>query len=189
MIVVADSSPLHYLVLLEQAALLQHFYGNVLVPEAVAAELRRTRAPATVREWIASPPSWIEVVPVTTNELSSIAEELDLGERAAIALATRFRADLILVDETEGRAEATRRGFRVTGTLGVLHAAAAEELIDVGDVIDRLAATNVYVDQELLSKAFGKWLWRIPCRTSRSHWREGFCAMGSAQPSEELRRS
>ena len=32
MIVVADSGPLHYLILLEQVELLQRFYGQVLVP-------------------------------------------------------------------------------------------------------------------------------------------------------------
>ena len=95
MIVVADSSPLHYLILLEQAPLLHRFYGDVLVPEAVAVELRAARAPQPVREWMSRPPSWIEVAQVTANEIASIAEGLDLGERAAIALAERVRADLI----------------------------------------------------------------------------------------------
>ena len=54
-------------------------------------------------------PSWIEIVRVTANEIAPIAEGLDLGERAASALAERIRADLILIDETEGRAEAVRR--------------------------------------------------------------------------------
>jgi predicted nucleic acid-binding protein len=38
MIVVADSGPLHYLILLEQAELLHRFYGQVVVPEAVLRE-------------------------------------------------------------------------------------------------------------------------------------------------------
>ena len=114
MIVVADSSPLQYLILLEQTTLLHRFYGDVLVPEAVAIELRAARAPQRVREWMSRAPSWIEIVRVTANEIAPIAEGLDLGERAAIALAARIRADLILIDETEGRAEAVRRSFRVT---------------------------------------------------------------------------
>jgi len=36
MIVVADSGPLHYLILLEHVDLLQRFYGQVLVGEPVA---------------------------------------------------------------------------------------------------------------------------------------------------------
>ena len=36
MIVVADSGPLHYLILLEHVELLRRFYGQALVPEPVA---------------------------------------------------------------------------------------------------------------------------------------------------------
>jgi predicted nucleic acid-binding protein len=49
MIVVADSGPLHYLILLEQVDLLRRFYGQVLVPENVANELSATAAPDIVR--------------------------------------------------------------------------------------------------------------------------------------------
>jgi hypothetical protein len=59
MIVVADASPLHYLILVDQIALLERLYGSVLVPEVVAAELRAARAPDPVRTWIVEPPSWV----------------------------------------------------------------------------------------------------------------------------------
>ena len=95
---------------------------------------------------------------MTAKEVALIAEGLDPGERAAIALAERVGADLILIDETEGRAEAVRRSFRVTGTLGVLRAAAEEGLIDVREVLNRLGATNFYADEGLLDSLFGKWL-------------------------------
>lgn len=95
---------------------------------------------------------------MTAEEIASITPELDVGERAAIALAEKMRADLLLIDETEGRAEAVRRSLRVTGTLGVLRAAAQEELIDVPDVLTRLASTNFYPDETLVRKIFGKWM-------------------------------
>ena len=47
MIVVADSGPLHYLILLEQVDLLRRFYGQVVVPEAVASELSNAAAPGS----------------------------------------------------------------------------------------------------------------------------------------------
>jgi hypothetical protein len=50
--IVADSRPLHYLILLKQIDLLRHFSGQVLVPEPVAGELSAAGAPAVVREWI-----------------------------------------------------------------------------------------------------------------------------------------
>ena len=57
MIVVADSSPLHYLVLIQAADILPTLYTRVLAPQMVADELRRTGAPAAVAEWIGNPPA------------------------------------------------------------------------------------------------------------------------------------
>lgn len=57
MIVVADSGPLHYLILLDHAELLRRFYGRVAVPDAVAAELISVGAPEAVRAWMSDPPS------------------------------------------------------------------------------------------------------------------------------------
>jgi predicted nucleic acid-binding protein len=120
MIVVADSGPLHYLILLEHVELLRRFYGQVVVPEAVASELSSAGAPRVVSDWITAPPSWVEIRPVAPEVLAAVTDDLDLGERAAIALAEAMRADLLLIDEAAGRAEAKRRHLRVTGTLGVL---------------------------------------------------------------------
>ena len=158
MIVVADSSPLHYLILLDQVELLHRFYGDVLVPDPVAAELGAPASPSRVRGWIGDRPSWLQIVLVSAADLASITDELDPGERAAIALALRVRADVLLIDDSAGRAEAARRSLRVTGTLAVLRTAAEEGLIDVREVLARLAQTTFYVDQSLLSKVFGRWL-------------------------------
>ena len=158
MIVVADSGPLHYLILLEQTELLHRFYGDVLIPDAVAGELRAARSPLPVRDWMSRAPSWLQSITVTAEEIASVADGLDLGERAAIALAERIQADFVLIDETDGRAEAQRRSFRVTGTLGVLRIAAEEELVDVVDVLARLRATNFYADETLIKRVFSQWL-------------------------------
>jgi predicted nucleic acid-binding protein len=155
MIVVADSGPLHYLILIEIADLLRRLYGEVVIPERVAMELRVSGAPPSVRAWLSPPPSWLTVVPVSEDDISAVSSDLDPGERAAIALAERMGADLLLIDETAGRAEARRRSLRVTGTLGVLRTAADAKLLDVNDVLDRLRATNFYVDEALLAKVFG----------------------------------
>src|SRR6202040_875920 len=60
----------------------------------------------------------LSVVPVESDKVQAITDDLDLGERAAIALAATMHADLLLIDEAAGRAEARRRNLRVTGTLG-----------------------------------------------------------------------
>jgi predicted nucleic acid-binding protein len=158
MIVVADASPLHYLILVDQILLLERLYGSVFVPEAVAGELRAAQAPESVRAWMVEPPAWVQIVSVSSDEAASVAEWLDAGERAAIALAERIRADLILIDDADGKAEAARRHFRVTGTLGVLRAGADEGLIDVRAVLAKLAKTTFYTDQRLVDRLFERWL-------------------------------
>ena len=160
MIVVADSGPLHYLILLEHTELLRRFYGKVVVPEPVASELSAAGAPAVVREWITKPPTWVDVRPVPPDAVSMITDDLDLGERAAIALAETMRADLLLIDEAAGRAEAKRRQLRVTGTLGVLRSGAEQGLVNVPDLLERLKATSFYLDETFLSAVFDRWLKR-----------------------------
>jgi predicted nucleic acid-binding protein len=60
-IVVADTTPLHYLILLQHADILRELYGRVIVPEAVVHELRAAGAPEAVKQWMARPPLWLEV--------------------------------------------------------------------------------------------------------------------------------
>jgi len=156
MIVVADSGPPHYLILLEHIDLLHRFYGRVAIPEAVADELRAAGSPITVSKWIARPPEWAVVTPVAQEQIESVTDDLDLGERAAIALAGTIRADLLLIDDAAGRVEARRRNLRVTGTLGVLRAAAEQGIIDVPETLSKLRATSV--DDALINATFAQWL-------------------------------
>jgi predicted nucleic acid-binding protein len=114
MIVVADTTPLRYLVVIERQHLLPALYGRVLIPPAVADELNHENAPAVVRAWLAAQPSWLEIRrPIHALEP---AVDLDNGEQEAIALAEEVAADLLLIDEWDGRMEAERRHLRVVGT-------------------------------------------------------------------------
>jgi predicted nucleic acid-binding protein len=158
MIVVADSGPLHYLILLDQTELLHRFYGQVIVPEAVLRELTSSKAPQPVKDWLSAPPSWLRVESVSLSEIELVTSELDLGEREAIAIAHLLRADLLLMDELAGRAEARRLNLRVTGTLGILRAAAEKGLIDVPEILARLGDTSFYVDGNLIGSVFREWL-------------------------------
>jgi hypothetical protein len=45
---------------------------------------------------------------------------LEPGESESIALALEIGADLLLIDERRGRAEADRLGIKITGLLGIL---------------------------------------------------------------------
>jgi len=158
MIVVADSGPLHYLILLDQIDLLHRFYGQVLIPDAIAQELCAAAAPSPVSGWIARLPEWATITPVSLEQIAAITDDLDLGERAAIALAGAIRADLLLIDDAAGRVEAKRRNLRVTGTLGVLRAGAEQGIVDVPDMLAKLRTTSFYADETLINLVFRQWL-------------------------------
>jgi predicted nucleic acid-binding protein len=121
------------------------------VPEPVAGELSAAAAPAVVRDWMTKPPAWVDVRTVPPEAVSMSTDGLDLGERAAIALAETMHADLLLIDEAAGRAEAKRRQLRVTGPLGVRRTAAEQGLVNVPDLLERLKATSFYLDETLLN--------------------------------------
>ena len=146
MIIVADTSPLNYLVIIDAVAVLPTIYGRVIVPQAVAQELQHPRAPASVRNWISSPAAWLEVRP--DPPLDATLDIHDPGESAAIALAQLLNAQL-LIDDLAGRIEAERRKLRVTGTLGVLVDAHLEGLLDFEQALARLRSTNFRLDPEL----------------------------------------
>jgi predicted nucleic acid-binding protein len=57
--VVADASPLNYLVLINAEHVLPKLFGEVLVPAAVIQELTHVRTPTKVREWASAPPTWL----------------------------------------------------------------------------------------------------------------------------------
>jgi len=65
-LVVADTGPLNYLILIEAVDLLPKLFEHVLIPAAVYAELNHTDAPELVRAFAAAKPTWLEVHPDPT---------------------------------------------------------------------------------------------------------------------------
>jgi hypothetical protein len=59
MIVVADTMPLNYLMLIGEIA--PRLFGRVLIPFAVFEELNQAETPSAVRNWMAKPPPWLEL--------------------------------------------------------------------------------------------------------------------------------
>jgi predicted nucleic acid-binding protein len=143
MLVVADTSPLNYLICIDLAWILPSLYGSVVIPPEVRAELLAADAPPIVQGWAADLPSWVEV-----SRADSVQRDdprwisLDIGERAAIALATLLQPAVLLIDERAGSAIARGLGLPVTGTLGALDEAARRKLISLRDAIARLKSTS-----------------------------------------------
>jgi len=155
MIVVADTSPINYLVLIREIEILPRLYGKVVIPQTVREELLRPVAPEIVRTWTAQAPAWLEArTPV--NSADSSLSALDPGERDAIMLAAELRTDQLLVNDREWRKPAEERGTIVIGTLGVLKEAARLGLLDLRACVARLQTTTFYVRPEVLKSLLGE---------------------------------
>jgi predicted nucleic acid-binding protein len=147
---VADTGPLNYLVLIGRIDLVPQLFGSLSIPTAVRDELDDPITPAAVRQWIAAPPGWLSIMPAPAGTDPALAA-LDVGERAAIALAAAIKADLLLMDDRAGVAVARAQGIEVTGTLGVLDRAARHGLVELPAALAALRATNFHIRQELLA--------------------------------------
>lgn len=152
MIVVSDTSPLNYLILIAEIELLVELYREVIVPPAVVDELSAPGAPGKVRQWIDGTPQWLSVRPV--DAVDAALTRLGLGEGEAITLASELKADLLLIDELDGRQAARACGLTVVGTLGVLAHAADRGLVDLREAIQRLLQTNFRVSSTLLESLY-----------------------------------
>jgi predicted nucleic acid-binding protein len=151
-VVVADTSPLNYLVLIHCQDVLAALYDRVLVPPAVMTELDHPRTPRIVRAWLGHLPQWLEVRGVRSPPVATLAG-LDPGEQQAIQLAQEEHADLLLIDERRGVALARHQGLEVTGTLGVLMQAGRLALVDIDAALSDLQATDFRSMPELFEQA------------------------------------
>ena len=155
MIIVSNTSPINYLILMGHINLLPELFGAIIIPQAVYSELSDACAPSSVQTWIATPPDWLKIQPVSQPS-DAILDLLDPGERAAILLAQELKADLLLLDDMKARRTATERGLAITGILGLLDRAATMKLIDLPAAIRKLQSTSFWASDSLFQKLLDK---------------------------------
>jgi predicted nucleic acid-binding protein len=155
--VVSNTSPLCYLLLIEQVDILPQLFKAVTIPEAVYRELSDAGAPEMVRRWFTHPPAWLQIVAVSAVYDGALAR-LHPGEQDAILLAAQCSADLVLLDEKAARKAARERGLHVTGLVGILDRAATVGVVEnLPHVIARLNATNFRVAPRILKSLLEKY--------------------------------
>jgi predicted nucleic acid-binding protein len=147
--VIADTGPLNYLVQIGHADVLPCLFHEVVIPEAVHAELRHPRAPEPVRVWASAVPSWLRIRPAPDD--ARLPRNLGSGERAAIALARATGASLVIMDDRRAVAVARRVGLLATGTLGVLKRAEMAGLLNLAEAVKALQGTSFHVGAEVLN--------------------------------------
>ena len=149
-IVISDTSPICYLLLIGEIELLSQLYGQVIIPKIVQQELSDDRAPSIVQNWIKNPPNWLRIETVPENNDDPELQDLDAGEKAAIILADIQGADLVIIDDGLGRKIARSRGLKITGLLGVLNEAGKKNFVDFPDAIARLQKTSFFASEKLI---------------------------------------
>ncbi|ACB52568.1 hypothetical protein cce_3220 [Crocosphaera subtropica ATCC 51142] len=150
MIIISDTSPLCYLILIDCIDILPQLYGNVIITEAVYQELQAEATPEIVKKWIKNPPNWLIIE--TINDLSDTElDKLDQGEKEAIILAEEIKADLVILDDKIARNIANKRGLKIIGLLGILGNAAQNNLIDLSTKITELQQTSFFISPKLLN--------------------------------------
>jgi predicted nucleic acid-binding protein len=152
-IVVADTSPINYMVQIGAIRVLPSLYRRVVVPAAVWEELLAARTPTIVKSWLAASNDWLEVR--SSSYAAPLSASLDGGEAQAIQLALDIKADLVLMDDRRGVVEARRLKLTTTGTVGVLVAAERAGLLNAEDHLKRLLAeTNFKCSPAVAQDAF-----------------------------------
>ena len=154
---VSNTTPLRYLIAIEQEHLLGKLFEKVFVPVAVHEELTDAKTPEIVRRRVASLPGWFEVRTVDETRLPTFPVTLHRGERQAILLAEAVRADVLLIDEQVGRTIALSRNIPVSGTLGVLERAdRMGSVSNFPQVLQRLEVSGFFIaetlEQQLLDR-------------------------------------
>jgi predicted nucleic acid-binding protein len=149
-VVVSDTTPLHYLILVGRETILEKLYGKVFIPPAVLMELKHESAPVQISNWAQNPPAWISVA--APGSISAQDDGLDFGERQALAPAKELHADLVLLDDKVARRIAVRESMKVKGTLGIIADAAKANLLDFVASVNQLQHTNMYLDQDIVDE-------------------------------------
>jgi predicted nucleic acid-binding protein len=95
-------------------------------------------------------------LPVTVSDDAAF-HALDDGEKSALTLGLALGAELILIDDRKGAAAALRKGFQITGTLGLLTRSAQRGILDLADALARLKQTNFHYRQQLFDDILKKY--------------------------------
>jgi predicted nucleic acid-binding protein len=156
-VVVSDTTPLHYLILIGRDSVLRTLYGEIIVPPGVLDELGHPAAPQAILVWAKSPPAWLTVR--APRLIPQRFDNLDFGKRQALALAKEIHAELVLIDDKVARRCAERESLKVKGTLGVVADAAQAGLLNFRETV-RIIESYEYAHRSETCKTNHRGTWK-----------------------------
>lgn len=130
--------------------ILGKIFTRVIIPPAVNMEWLRPGGHIV--------PDWLSIEKTLSAETSPMVndlyQKLDKGEAEAIALFSFLKADLLLLDDLNGRRLAKAMQYPVVGTLGILVAAKRKGLIPaLSPLLVELKKHRFYITDEVIKKS------------------------------------
>jgi len=143
---VSDAGPLIHLAEIDSLELLSAF-DTLLIPETVYEEVEAGGVPDGISD--------LSYELVEADERSVESEELDAGERAALAVAREHEV-ILLTDDLAAREVASDVGVEVHGSLGVIVLGYGRGLLDRGEAASRMRAlqreTSLFVTEAVVER-------------------------------------
>lgn len=153
-IVVSDTGPLIALAVVELLSILNQLFDVVYVPKIVYEEATidatKPGAQAIIK---AAKHNWFKIEKITlSDEFEILAQLLDPGEAAAIALAKQKKSTL-LIDERKGRNVAINHDLSVIGTAAILIKAKNQNVISqVKPMLEKLVTHGYRFSPHLIEE-------------------------------------
>ena len=94
---------------------------------------------------------WIEIKSVTMPIYLQLIADLGPGESEVLALATNHKSALVIIDDKLARRIAEMRGFRMTGSAGILLKAKRKGLVpEIKPIIKKLLDLDFRLKPDLI---------------------------------------
>ena len=152
MIVLSDSGPLIALSKINYLYILNEFFSDIIIPQAVWTEVveKGEERPGCkeVRD-----ANWILVNEVKNIlGIEALKHEIGVGESETIILAKELNADLVLIDDRIAKEIAISMGLNVTGTLAIIYEAIKRSIIhkDFREIVKMMKKNNIWINDEIL---------------------------------------
>ena len=141
-VIISDTSSLILFHKIDELDILRKMYGELVITPEIAEEFGEKI------------PNWITIQEVKDKKYQRFLEtQIDLGEASAIALAIEFDDVLLILDDLKARKLAVKLKFKITGTLGIIHKAKQNFIIDkIKPIIDKLLSTDFRVASHIVKE-------------------------------------
>lgn len=149
MIVIADSSPLIALAVIDKLDMLEKLYQEFYVPAAVFEEVAQAEKPFAkeLKLFLHGKIKNVE------NKLAvaMLSNDIGAGEAEAIVLALEQRPSVVLIDDLKARRFAKMNNLDVIGTMGILLKAKKDGLVsEIKPLIATLLLNEIRISAKII---------------------------------------